>query len=144
MVAVDADPAGNASPPSAPRDFTVVSDTTIISGPSGRVSDRNATFEFGPDAPGVTYECSLDGGPYEACTSPTSYSDLADGEHTFQVRSKDSVGNVDPTPATRTWTVAPLVAFLGNGFGCSATGGESSLGMLLGALVLRARRRARR
>ena len=30
---------------------------------------------------------------------------LTDGPHTFEVRATDSVGNTDPTPATRTFTV---------------------------------------
>jgi hypothetical protein len=30
---------------------------------------------------------------------------LSRGSHTFNVRAKDGAGNVDPTPATRTWKV---------------------------------------
>jgi hypothetical protein len=30
---------------------------------------------------------------------------LAEGSHTFDVRAKDAAGNIDPTPASRTWTV---------------------------------------
>ena len=29
---------------------------------------------------------------------------LADGAHVFRVRAKDAAGNMDPTPAERSWT----------------------------------------
>ncbi len=36
---------------------------------------------------------------------PVSYTGLSQGAHTFQVRATDTAGNVDATPASRTWTV---------------------------------------
>jgi hypothetical protein len=78
--------------------------TSIISGPSGTVTSRSATFTFSASAPGATYECRLDGSPFAGCTSPQSYSGLADGSHTFEVRAR-TTDEVDPTPASRTWTV---------------------------------------
>jgi DNA-binding beta-propeller fold protein YncE len=54
----------------------------------------------------VTFDCSLDGAAFAACTSPRLLSLLANGSHTFRVRAKDTAGNIDPTPATTTWTVA--------------------------------------
>jgi Ca2+-binding RTX toxin-like protein len=41
-----------------------------------------------------------------ACSSPASYSGLAPGRHTFRVRAVDRAGNVDPSPAERSWSVA--------------------------------------
>jgi large repetitive protein len=148
------DEAGNTGPTtSEPRIFTVAQDTsapetTITSGPSGTTSERTATFEFGSNEPGVTYECSLDGAPFTPCTSPVTFTGLTDGEHTFRVRARDAAGNVDASPAGRTWTVDPNaggdVAFLGDGIGCSATGGDASLLLMgLGTFLTLSRRRRR-
>lgn len=75
---------------------------TITAGPTG-TSDGSDTFAFAGED-GADYECRLDSGPWETCTSPTSYTALADGSHTFDVRASDSAGNTG-APATRTWTV---------------------------------------
>lgn len=85
-------------------DFTLP-ETTIDSGPEGTIDTGSATFEFSSSELGSTFECSLDGGDFEPCSSPREYTDLEDGEHTFEVRAVDSAGNTDPEPAERTWTV---------------------------------------
>lgn len=103
------DAAGNLDQTPASRTWTVSStqpQTQITSGPAGSVLARDAAFEFDSTASGATFECALDGGAFEPCTSPKSYSGLGTGDHTFSVRSKDANGVVDPTPATRTFTVA--------------------------------------
>jgi hypothetical protein len=46
-------------------------------------------------------------GSYQSCTSPATYNSLADGSYTFSVRAIDGANNVDPTPATRAFTVVP-------------------------------------
>ncbi len=86
---------------------TSTPDTQLVSGPSSSVSSTTATFTFlSPDAGGgATFQCSLDTGAFVACTSPQSFTNLVEGEHTFAVRVRDAVGNFDPTPATRTWMV---------------------------------------
>nr|AYM52409.1 hemagglutinin [Cystobacter sp.] len=150
------DAAGNTSEGSAGHTFTIVQDhaapdTTITSGPSDTTSENSATFTFESNEPGVTYECSLDGAAFTRCTSPITFTNLSEGEHTFQVRASDAAGNVDATPATRTWTVSADsgntggdIAFLGDGLGCSATGGDSSLVLMgLGTFLALARRRRR-
>jgi Tol biopolymer transport system component len=85
-------------------------DTTITSGPSGSVSATTASFGFSSSAPGSTFECSLDGKAFSACTSPREYSGLANGEHTFRVRAIDTSGKADTTPASHTWTVVDTTA----------------------------------
>ncbi|WP_426754077.1 adventurous gliding motility protein AgmC [Myxococcus sp. Y35] len=102
------DAAGNLDPTPATYAWTVdttAPDTTIVSGPSGTTTSNSATFDFGSNENPVTYECSLDGAPYVACTDPQTFVSLSDGEHTLAVRAVDAAGNEDPTPATRTWTV---------------------------------------
>jgi uncharacterized delta-60 repeat protein len=80
-------------------------ETTINSGPSGFARGTSASFDFSSSELGSTFECRLDGATYNGCVSPKSYSALPDGPHTFRVRATDSNGNVDPAPASRTWTV---------------------------------------
>ncbi|MFY0563462.1 adventurous gliding motility protein AgmC [Archangium lansingense] len=129
---------------SAINTFTVdtgVPDTTIVSGPSGYTQDRNPTFEFSSTEPVVTYECRLNGAPITPCPSPVTLKELAEGEYTLEVQARDAAGNVDETPATRTFRVTGAdLALLGSG--CSATGGNASLVLLaLGTFTTLARRR---
>jgi hypothetical protein len=53
------------------------------------------------EAVGILYSTSLDGGPWSPWSSTTSWSatNLADGSHLLRVRSRDRIGNVEPTPA---------------------------------------------
>jgi hypothetical protein len=80
-------------------------ETTIDSGPSGIVSSNSASFTFSSNEVNSAFECRLDGATFSSCTSPKSYSDLADGSHTIEVRATDAAGNTDATPASRTWTI---------------------------------------
>src|SRR5262249_50376402 len=85
-------------------------DTAISSGPSALTTSTSATFSFtGTDSlsatSNLTFECSLDGASYSACTSPRTYTGLAGGSHIFSVRAIDEAGNADATPAAASWTV---------------------------------------
>jgi myo-inositol-hexaphosphate 3-phosphohydrolase len=84
---------------------TTPPDTAIVAGPSGRVNTTTAEFAFSATEVDATFACSLDGGAFVSCSSPTSYTLLAEGAHTFAVRASDAAGNTDSSPATRTWTV---------------------------------------
>jgi hypothetical protein len=94
-----------AEPPPPPPPDTTPPDTTIGSGPSGTTGSTTASLLFSSTEPGSTFECRLDGSTWAPCASPQDYSALADGSHTFEVRAADATGNVDLTPAARTWTV---------------------------------------
>jgi hypothetical protein len=87
---------------------TAPPDTIITSAPPARTNSTTPAFSFeGTDIAtlpaALKFECSLDGAAFTACTSPTAYSGLADGEHQFAVRAVDGVGIWDPTPAAHDW-----------------------------------------
>jgi chitodextrinase len=85
---------------------TTPPETTITAGPSGTVTETGASFEFVSSESGSRFECSLDGALFVGCSSPTNHIGLALGAHTFSVRAGDVAGNIDPTPATRSWTIS--------------------------------------
>lgn len=100
-----------------PDSNTVVVDrdapqTTLNSGPSNPSGSASAAFDFSSSEAGSTFEVQLDGGGWQANGAVTtkSYSSLALGVHTFEVRAVDAAGHVDPTPASFTWTVLTIVA----------------------------------
>ena len=82
-------------------------ETTLDQTPNSTTSSLAAIFEFSgsDDRSSVTFECSVDGGSYVSCASPFSTSTLSVGPHIFAVRAVDALGNIDPTPASYTWTI---------------------------------------
>jgi hypothetical protein len=100
---------GNGNPgPASSQTWTVETNpptTSIDSGPIGDTPDTDVTFGFSSTKPGSTFACSMDGGQLQPCGSPQTFGGLAMGPHTFEVVATDSVGNSDPTPATRAFTV---------------------------------------
>jgi len=85
-------------------------DTTITAMPAAISNVKSPSFAFqGTDnvtpANLLTFQCKLDSGPWTACVSTLAYTNLADGQHQFQVRAADELGNIDPTPAAYSWTL---------------------------------------
>ena len=106
------DAVGNVDASPASRTFTVdttAPDTTITGGPAegSTIASGSASFTFvgDPVADTASFECKLDDAAFAVCTSPADLSGLVDGAHTFSVRAIDAVGNVDASPASRTFTV---------------------------------------
>jgi hypothetical protein len=90
------------------RSFTLDTskpDTNIDSGPDGTTEATSASFDFSSDEASATFECRLDAGTYESCSSGVTYSNLTPGSHTFRVRATDGAGNVDFSPAQSGWTI---------------------------------------
>lgn len=68
-----------------------------------------ATFAFSHVDEGVglfdRFECRLDDGPWQPCSSPHTVGGLSDGSHTFRLRVRDQVGNLSPV-VDQTWQVS--------------------------------------
>ncbi|HEY5709010.1 MAG TPA: hypothetical protein VIS51_06415 [Solirubrobacterales bacterium] len=84
-----------------------VTNTRITSGPTGTIDTRSVTFTFDSPLDGG-FQCRLDStdpGDWIPCTSPQSYTSLADGPHRFEVRALNRPGHPDPTPSVASFTV---------------------------------------
>jgi hypothetical protein len=110
------DALGNAGNQSAASNPAVVDstapDTLVRAGPSGDWGSLSVEFHFGANEPNCTFEVRLDGAAWEtlaAGSTSKSYAGLSMGSHLFEVRATDPTGNVDPTPASRAWSVSSLV-----------------------------------
>jgi Ca2+-binding RTX toxin-like protein len=78
---------------------------TVITSPAPSPTLAGASFVFAASEAGSSFACSLDAAPFAACNSPTTYSGLANGSHTFRVQAIDPAGNADPTAASITWSI---------------------------------------
>ncbi len=97
-------------------------DTTLTSKPPAKTVSTSASFSFTSSITPATFACSLDSSAYTPCTSPTTYSSLAVGKHSFAVRATAG-GVTDPTAASASWTIAaaPLNTPEGRGYSDSNT-----------------------
>ena len=89
-------------------------DTIITAGPTGIITSNSASFTFtGSDnktqTSDLVYATFLQGydSGWSGFSSSTSitYNNLIDRPYTFQVQAKDQAGNIDPSPARRSFTV---------------------------------------
>ncbi|NRB41078.1 MAG: HYR domain-containing protein [Pseudomonadales bacterium] len=90
----DGDAAGNTPP-----------DTSISIAPAALTNSSSASFTFTSTEAESTFQCFLDGGALDSCTSPDDYTELAEGEHSFSVQATDAAGNTDTTAATHNWFI---------------------------------------
>jgi hypothetical protein len=89
-------------------DFTPP-ETAIDAHPDATTDATDATFTYhAPAEPNseVSFECKLDGADFTPCSDDgIFYSNLAPGQHTFDVRATDYAGNQDATPAEYGWLI---------------------------------------
>jgi hypothetical protein len=74
-------------------------------GPKAKSKSRKATFRFSSET-AASFECRLDRGDWETCTSPAKVRKLSEGAHRFFVRAIGVDGTVDETPVTWKFKVA--------------------------------------
>jgi len=128
------DPAGNAQATTTSFSWevdnsladTTPPETTLLGKPADPSTSSTATFTYSSNESGSSFECSLDGGAFAACpTAGISYSGLAAGAHSFQVRAVDPSLNKDPSPAGYSFQVVlPVPSDPGSGGG-GGTGGST-------------------
>ncbi len=102
----DAEPSPSPTPESPEGAWAAPADTTApVTSLAEDHSERGTVvFSFSADE-AATFSCSIDGGAWTSCASPTTYSDLGAGWHVFAVYATDEAGNVDATPAETSWQV---------------------------------------
>lgn len=86
--------------------------TPILTSVPSATSGPSATFAFTTNDQTAVFECRLDGGAWTSCASPRTYTNLAQGSHTVNIRALDGAGNLSAATTT-TWTVdatAPTAA----------------------------------
>jgi chitodextrinase/ubiquinone biosynthesis protein Coq4 len=100
--------------------FKPLPDTYIDTPAVAGSTSTTATFQFHASGSPATFTCKLDGAAAKSCTSPITYTNLAQGQHTFSVFATVNKVN-DPLPATRTWTVDFTPPTTPSGFTAAAT-----------------------
>lgn len=123
------DHAGNGDPTPAEVTWSIdltAPTATFVSKPPVLTAARSATFEFtganaGP-APTASFSCRLDdAADFTPCPSPVTFDDLADeSEHTLAVIATDTLGNVQATPTTYTWTISHRPRAIADTFAATA------------------------
>lgn len=106
------DTAGNLDPTPPVREFTYDGppDTTINSHPKNLLKLRNkkrrakVTYSFAASDSVATFQCALDGGAYDPCSSPHA-TRAGRGAHSFAVVATDATGHADPSPASDSFKV---------------------------------------
>ncbi len=105
VVATDA--AGNAGSDQVTVTVDTTAPHTTIAASPQTVIFPTIQFSFSSAAGDLDgFECRLDGDAFTPCTSPVTYNGFAEGDHTFQVRAHDTLGNTE-APQSRGFSYGP-------------------------------------
>jgi hypothetical protein len=96
---------GTATRTAVVNKYSVAPETVLASMPPSSSNSSTGTFAFSSPQTGATFERSLDGALFGACTSGISYPDLSDETHVFLVRAINPAALTDPIPAAWVWTI---------------------------------------
>ena len=90
---------------------TIAPSTPILtSNVTSPTTQTSASISFTSSDAGsmvASYQCSVDGGAYSACTSPKPFNALPPGAHSLQVKATDTATNVSLV-GTYNWTINTL------------------------------------
>jgi hypothetical protein len=75
---------------------TTAPNTLIDKAPKKKTTKKKVTIEFSSDDPSAHFECKVDKGDFEACTSPLKVKAKKPGKHKVAVHAIDAAGNVGP------------------------------------------------
>jgi hypothetical protein len=108
---VDGDGFGDVSQDACPASALTqaacpVPDTVIKKRPAKTGHNRLVTIRFKSTVPGSTFQCSLDGKKYRACSSPFDKR-LGFGNHKVKIQATSSVGIVEAKAATVKFRINP-------------------------------------
>jgi hypothetical protein len=79
--------------------------TFIHGGPPRVTRSRSASFHIASTEARSRFQCKLDRRRWRACRASVTLRQLARGVHIFRARAIDRAGNVDRTPAVKTWRI---------------------------------------
>lgn len=102
---VQSDSGGGPVPPAPDQ---TPPETSFSENPGAYAPTRTPRFAFVSSEAGSSFECSVGGATFSACTSPVTLGPLTEGPgYSFEVRATDAAGNVDPSPAAQSFAISP-------------------------------------
>jgi hypothetical protein len=91
-------------PPPPPAPEIAVAQIDVVQPNTNPTNMTSISFEFSSQVAASLYMCSIDGAAANTCSSPTAYSNLTNGGHSFSVYAVNSAGVAGPA-SNYNWVV---------------------------------------